>query len=288
MQNDALATSFAHMQRNLAGQLAQRSQRIYQIDVAAFLWWLRAYRAGEAMPGRYRDAAGQAPPSSPAEDAARLSRLTRDEVIAYRAYLDAADPADPDGQRRLYAKTTAVRRLTVLRRLCAEAVFKELLVENPTEGVRGLKGAAPEESPHQALTLEELHQLLDAIGTRTLKDLRDKALLTVLGRLGLRREEASQLDWSDLQRRQGHQVLRIRHGKGEQAGIAKVPVDVARLLEEYRAALSEEITPMFVVLRKGSHLRRDEEGQSFDWMAKVSSAWRRCVPGRQCCSWKSR
>ena len=43
--------------------------------------------------------------------------------------------------------------------------------------------------------------------------------------------------------------------------MAKVPVDVARLLEEYCAALGEETTPMFVVLRKGSHLRRDEEGQ---------------------------
>src|SRR6185437_2603620 len=92
-------------------------------------------------------------------------------------------------------------------------------------------------------------------------DLRDKVLLTVLGRLGLRREEASQLDWSDLQHRQGHQVLRIRHGKGNQAGIAKVPVDVARLLEQYRAALGEETTPLFVVLRKGSHLRRDQQGQ---------------------------
>ena len=124
-----------------------------------------------------------------------------------------------------------------------------------------VRGATLEETPHQALTLEQLHQLLDAIGTKTLKGLRDKALLTILGRLGLRREEASQLDWSDLYQRQGHQVLRIRHGKGDQAGIAKVPVDVARLLEQYRAALGEETEPMFVVLRKGNRLRRDEADQ---------------------------
>lgn len=124
-----------------------------------------------------------------------------------------------------------------------------------------VRGATLEETPHQALTLEQLHQLLDAIGTKTLKGLRDKAWLTILGRLGLRREEASQLDWGDLYQRQGHQVLRIRHGKGDQAGIANVPVDVTRLLEQYRAALGEETEPMFVVLRKGNRLRRDEADQ---------------------------
>jgi integrase/recombinase XerD len=56
-------------------------------------------------------------------------------------------------------------------------------------------------------------------------------------------------------------VLCIRHGKGDQPGIAKVPVDVARLLDEYRPALSEETEPVFVVLRKGSQLRRDEVGR---------------------------
>jgi site-specific recombinase XerD len=96
------------------------------------------------------------------------------------------DPTDLEGKLRLYAKTTAIRRLTVVRRLCAEAVFKGLVAENPTEGVRGLRNAAPEETPHQALTMKQLHALLDAIGTRTLKDLRNKALLTVLARLGLR------------------------------------------------------------------------------------------------------
>ena len=56
-------------------------------------------------------------------------------------------------------------------------------------------------------------------------------------------------------------VLRIRHGKGDQPGVAKVPVDLARLLEEYQAALGEVAQPIFVVLRKGSHLRRDEVGR---------------------------
>lgn len=124
-----------------------------------------------------------------------------------------------------------------MRRLCAEAVFKGLLSENPTEGVRGLRNAAPEETPHQALSMKQLHALLDAIGTQTLKDLRDKALLMVLARLGPRREEAAQLNWSDLEERLGHWVFLIRHGKGDQAGVAKVPVDVLRLLEQYRAAL---------------------------------------------------
>lgn len=262
------AASYQQTQDNLAGQLSERSQRIYANDVAAFLWWLRAYLSGEAMPGRYKDHALQAQSPTSAEAAALLAQLTRDQVIAYRAYLDAKDPTDPEGQRGLYAKTTAIRRLTVVRRLCAEAVFKGLLAENPTEGVRGLRNAAPEETPHQALSMKQLHQLVDAIGTHTLKDLRDKALLMVLARLGLRREEAAQLNWSDLHERQGHTVLSIRHGKGDQAGIAKVPVDVARFLQQYRAALGEDTTPVFVALHKGSSLRRDIRGQTVRLHAK--------------------
>ena len=62
----------------------------------------------------------------------------------------------------------------------------------------------------------------------------------------------------------------IRHGKGDQAAIAKVPV---RLLEEYRAALGEETVPVFVALRKESHLRNaTRRGRLYGWMAKASKA----------------
>ena len=76
---------------------------------------------------------------------------------------------------------------------------KGLLAADPTERVRGFRQAAPEETPHTALELDALREFLASIGTRTLKDLRDTALLMVLARLGLRREEASQLDWSEAQ-----------------------------------------------------------------------------------------
>ena len=249
IESPDLAVPFQHTLANLAGQLAPRSRRIYQTDVAAFLWWLEQHQAG-ATPGRYQERARQPKPLAQEDAANLLAGLTRERVIAYRAYLEAT-----------YPKTTASRRLTVLRRLCAEAQEKELLATDPTERVRGFRQAAPEETPHTALELNALREFLATIGTHTLKDLRDKALLMVLARLGLRREEVSQLDWSDLQPRQGHTVLVIRHGKGDQRRVAKVPIDVLRLLEEYRAALVEPVQPMFVVLRKGSHLRRDEEGR---------------------------
>src|SRR6516225_2884775 len=53
LSGSALAMQLQQTHQNLAGQLAHRSQRIYQNDVAAFLWWLRAYQAGET-PGRYK------------------------------------------------------------------------------------------------------------------------------------------------------------------------------------------------------------------------------------------
>jgi hypothetical protein len=78
------AASYQQTQANLAGQLSQRSQRIYAIDVDAFLWWLRAHLAGES-PGKYIDHAPKEQPPSPVEAAALLAQLTRDQVIAYRA-----------------------------------------------------------------------------------------------------------------------------------------------------------------------------------------------------------
>lgn len=249
IESPDLAVPFQHTLANLAGQLAPRSRRIYQTDVAAFLWWLEQHQASET-PGRYQERAREPLPLAQEDAAVKLSGLTRETVIAYRAYLEAT-----------YPKTTASRRLTVLRRLCAEAKEKRLLEADPTERVRGFRQAAPEETPHTALELDALRGFLASISTRTLKDLRDKALLMVLARLGLRREEASQLDWRDLEPRQGHTVLVIRHGKGDQRRVAKVPIDVLRLLEEYRAELGEQVEPMFVVLRKGSHLRRDEAGR---------------------------
>lgn len=53
----------------------------------------------------------------------------------------------------------------------------------------------------------------------------------------------------------------LQRGKGDQAGVAKAPVDVLRLLEQYLPALGEETELVFVTLRKGSHLRQDARGQ---------------------------
>src|SRR5579871_975827 len=104
-----LTVPFQHSLANLAGQLAPRSRRIYQTDVAAFLWWLEQHQAGET-PGRYQEREREPMPLAQADAALLLAGLTRETVIAYRAYLEAT-----------YPKTTASRRLTVLRRLCAEA-----------------------------------------------------------------------------------------------------------------------------------------------------------------------
>ena len=41
-----------------------------------------------------------------------------------------------------------------------------------------------------------------------------------------------------------------------------MPIDVLRLLEQYRVALGEPVQPMFVVLRKGNHVRRRPDEQA--------------------------
>jgi integrase/recombinase XerD len=180
---------------DVAGQIAESSQRIYRHDAAAFATWLRAQ--------------GLAPQS-----------LEKSHMVAYRAYLASK-----------YAKSTASRMLSVARQLLDEAVERQQLEKNPASSVRGFSGE--DETTHLALTDEQAQALLDIIPTNTLSGQRDYTMILLLLRTGIRRSEAAALRVSDLSMRQGHHVAIIRHGKGDKRRIVKVPVDVRREIDTY-------------------------------------------------------
>lgn len=129
--------------------------------------------------------------------------VTRAHVLAWRAQLE---------QRGL-AGATIRRKLAALASL-----FDHLLENNAVAGgnpVHGVKRPRIEsnEGKTPALGDHQAKALLDAPDPATLKGLRDRAVLAVLLYHGLRREEAAQLQISDLQERRGIKHLRI-HGKG--------------------------------------------------------------------------
>lgn len=186
---------------DVAGQLGERSQRIYYYDLRVFATWLT-------------------------EQGLTVQALTPSNMIAYRVYL-----------AEKYAKSTATRMLSVARRLLAEQVKRHQLEHNPAVDVRGFKGE--DETPHVALTGEEAQRLLDSIEIKTLRGLRDYVLILFLLRTGVRRSEAAALTRADLTMRQGHHIAVIQHGKGDTRRIVKIPVDVWREIEGYLEALRQ-------------------------------------------------
>lgn len=213
---------------DVAGQIAESSQRIYRHDAAAFAAWLRER--------------GLAP-----------HHLEKSHMVAYRAYLASK-----------YAKSTASRMLSVARQLLDEAVEREQLEKNPASSVRGFSGE--NETTHLALTPEQAQALLDVIPTDTLSGQRDYTMILLLLRTGIRRSEAAALLARDLTMRQGHHVAIIRHGKGDKRRIVKVPVDVKReidlYLEQLRGYHAERCARLLEQMERQRERLGDEEYQA--------------------------
>jgi site-specific recombinase XerD len=161
-------------------------------------------------------------------------------MIAYRAHL-----------KERYAVATAQRMFTVARRILDEQVQRGQLVGNPCQGLKGFTVA--NESPHVALSLTQAKQMLAGIPKETMKGKRDYAILLLLLRTGIRRAECAALDCGDIGKQEGHQVATIRHGKGDKRRVVKLPVEVHRAIEAYRAAAGVTSGPLFVGFDKGDH-----------------------------------
>ncbi len=82
-----------------------------------------------------------------------------------------------------------------------------------------------------ALSREDLEKVLAAYCERTVKDLRNRAILLLLGRLGLRAGEVVRLCLEDFDWRQGR--LLVRAGKNHRERILPLPEDLGEALTSY-------------------------------------------------------
>ncbi|EFW77351.1 hypothetical protein ALQ03_200019 [Pseudomonas savastanoi pv. glycinea] len=169
-------------------------------------------------------------------------QVTRSHVLAWRA----------DLEQRGLAGATIRRKLAALASL-----FDHLLDNNAVAGgnpVHGVKRPRIEsnEGKTPALGDHQAKALLEAPDESTLKGRRDRAMLAVLLYHGLRREEAAQLQVSDIQERRGIQHLKI-HGKGGKVRYLPLhPVAAGRIhlyLERSGHHLDDKKVPLFISLR---------------------------------------
>ncbi len=280
---------------DLAGQLAPSSQRIYRLDITRFLTWLADQDLALAQVDRRAIIAYRAELAAHYQKATAARHLTVVRRFLAEATLHGVLAENPAAQVRGFRKVGAdetphqaldrdqVRHLFAAvearahpptpapsrRRMHATARATPERTSGPPRRRAQTASAAslPQEEPgaqeaSHAVTTGATPLPTSAepgIFRWTVQLRRDLALLALLARTGLRRAEASHLDREDLVDRQGHSILFVRHGKGDQRRVVKVPVDVRRLLDVYLAAAGQIETlyadgrlehPLFVACKR--------------------------------------
>lgn len=154
-----------------------------------------------------------------------LRVLTRAHVLAWRTELESRD----------LAKSTIRRKLSALSSLYSYLNDANAVLNNPVDGVKRPKvdtyeGKTPTISDLQARELLNAPERTE----RTLKVIRDKALLSTLMFHALRREELCLLKVGDVEERGGVKHLKVS-GKGGKTRYLPLNPGSASLLYEYLA-----------------------------------------------------
>jgi len=105
---------------------------------------------------------------------------------------------------------------------------EELIAENP---VARLKTPKIEHKVVQALTHNEIKRLLDTYSSKSMPDVRNKAILSILLDTGLRVSELANLMIEDVDL--NTRVVLVRHGKGGKQRIVRIGSKAQRALWRY-------------------------------------------------------
>jgi site-specific recombinase XerD len=129
------------------------------------------------------------------------------------------------------------QRLSAIRKLAGEAADNGAMNETTANGIARVKGVRAEGTrAGNWLSREQAQTLLDAPDARTLKGLRDRALLAVLIGCGLRRQEAALLTLAHIQAREGRAVLVDLVGKRNKVRSVPMPQFAKRAVDAWTRA----------------------------------------------------
>jgi integrase len=175
-----------------------------------------------------------------------LLAVTSDGIVAYRNGL----------QERGLSPATIKLRLSAVSGLFAQLVIDGRLAGNPADPRVVRRLAVSDVSRTEGLSLEEVRAMIETCQDGTLVGLRDKALLATLFYQGLRRSEASKLDYRDLTTKRG--LLEIRGAKTSSYDAVRLHPDVRKAIEDLHAVLDGEFRrpgprpqdPVFVSLSR--------------------------------------
>ncbi|WP_243545890.1 tyrosine recombinase XerC [Pseudodesulfovibrio tunisiensis] len=175
---------------------------------------------------------------------ARPERVTRDHVRAFLAEL----------HRRRLAKTSMGRKLSSLRTFFKYLRKHEIVLKDPTAGVRNPK---QDQRQPQVLNVDQAVAMMEAAVEPSPEGLRDLALAELLYGSGLRITEAVSLDLNDVDT----DLVRVQ-GKGSKERI--VPLSdasvkrIRRYIEQRHALLEDYAEQALFVGVRGRRLNRRE------------------------------
>lgn len=252
----------------LAGQLSAMTRRAYRTDVSHLLLFMRDRETERAIrPGEWEElttkAKGERLADAFEDQAARAVLLTVDraELIAFRVYLKEILELSTLGINRRMAGCSSILR---------ELHLQGWRPENPAISIRGLRRNS-DHSPTIGLSADQARALIQAPPLDGLPGLRDRALLALLVRNGLRAAEVLGLRMGDLGEDQGFRVATI-HGKGERDRTAKLAGATWEALEAWleaggRRAAGPE-APIFCPVKKYG---RGDEARWLTWECALST-----------------
>jgi len=207
------------------------SWRVYKQDIKHFILWLAS------------------------ESITDIKDIRVDDMYEYHAHL--RDYRYGPQENKAYSNATINRMFIVARRLLSILVEKKVLAINPCTDIDIRNMPVDDETTHIALNDTQAANLLKCIDTSTRMRKRDYALVSLLMRTGLRRNEAKMLNIGDIYQERGHYIATIRHAKGEKPGRVKIPPDVWCDIETYIITSGRKSAgtdaPLFVSFRRGDH-----------------------------------
>lgn len=153
------------------------------------------------------------------------------------------------------SSATINQKLTAIRKLASEAEDNNLLDSRIANGIRAVKGV-PQRGRRTGnwLSKEEAQIWLNAPDVKTLKGVRDRAILAVLIGCGLRRAECAILSVSHVQQREGRWAIVDIVGKRDKMRTVPMPSWAKQAIDSwtYSARIDEGF--IFRRVNKGGNL----------------------------------
>ena len=158
-------------------------------------------------------------------------------------------------RERKLSPATINQKLSAIRKFAAESEDNNLIDARIANGIRAVKGV-PQRGRRTGnwLTREEAQRWLNAPDVKTLKGIRDRALLAVLIGCGLRRAEAAILSFSHIEQREGRWAIIDIVGKRDKMRTVPMPSWAKACVDAWKSVARLEEGFVFRRVNKGGNL----------------------------------